>query len=77
MDDAEYQQKCTERYALLAYLNRVRDAVARIPEGLTEEQVRKPGVPSGTTRDQVVAAYARQAGHADILREQIDGVTGL
>jgi uncharacterized damage-inducible protein DinB len=159
-DDAGYHQKYTERYVLLAYLNKVRDAVVRIPEGLTEQQVRRAGVPSGTsllglvqhltgveehwfqrvflgeqlvadksmevqtgvTRVQVVAAYrracarsdeivrscpdlstraaipnpgeeqrdslrvilghmieetARHAGHADILREQIDGVTGL
>lgn len=158
-DDAGYDRKYTERYVLLAYLNLVRDAVVRISDGLTDEQLRKPGVPSGTnllgliqhltgveqhwfqrvflgeplvadksmtvpagvTSDQVVAGYrracarsdeivracpdlstraaipnpgeeqrdslrvilghlieetARHAGHADILREQIDGVTG-
>ena len=145
---------------LLHYLNKMRDAVVRTSEGLTDEQQRAPGVASGTnllglvrhligveehwfrrvflgedrdtddsmdvpdavTRDEVVAAYreacarsdeivracpdlstmakianpgedrrvslrrivahmieetARHAGHADILREQIDGATDL
>jgi uncharacterized damage-inducible protein DinB len=158
-DDAGYHRKYTECYVLLAYLNKMRDAVIRVSEGLTEQQVRRPGVPSGTnllglvhhltgveehwfqrvflgeqvvadksmqvpagvTREQAVAAYrqacarsdeivrscadlstraavpnpgeeqrdslrvilghmieetARHAGHADILREQIDGLTG-
>jgi uncharacterized damage-inducible protein DinB len=160
MNDETYDQKYTEPFVLLGYLNKVRDAVVRVSEGLTEQQVREPGVPSGTsllgliqhltgveehwfqrvflgeqlvadksmavpagvTRDQVVAAYrracarsdeivhacadlstraaipnpgeeqrdslrvilghmveetARHAGHADILREQIDGATGF
>jgi uncharacterized damage-inducible protein DinB len=150
----------SEGDVLLAYLNHLRDTVVRVSEGLTDEQLRAPGVPSGTnllglvhhltgvevhwfervflgqevttdksmeapaamTRDEVVAAYrracarsdsivgdrpdlatlaaipnpgedtrdslrsilvhvieetARHAGHADILREQIDGATGL
>ena len=158
-DDAGYHRKYTEGYVLLAYLNKMRDAVVRVSDGLTEQQVRQPGVSSGTnllglvhhltgveehwfqrvflgeqvvadksmqvpaavTREQVVTAYrracarsdeivrscpdlstraaipnpgeeqrdslrvilghmieetARHAGHADILREQIDGVTG-
>ena len=32
----------------LAYLNKMRHAVVRTSEGLTEEQQRTPGVPSGT-----------------------------
>jgi uncharacterized damage-inducible protein DinB len=150
----------SERDVLLHYLNKMRDAVVRTSEGLTDEQVRTPGVPSGTnllgliqhltgveehwfqrvflgddrdtedsmdvpadaTHDDVVAAYreacarsddivracpdlstmaavvnpgevekdslrrivahmieetARHAGHADILRERIDGATEL
>jgi uncharacterized damage-inducible protein DinB len=150
----------SERDVLLHYLNKMRYAVVRTSEGLTGEQQRAPGVPSGTnllglvlhltwveehwfqrvfldegpgsddsmdvpldaTRDDVVAAYreacarsdeivracpdlstmaktvnpgedeldslrrivahmieetARHAGHADILREQIDGATQL
>jgi uncharacterized damage-inducible protein DinB len=150
----------SERDVLLYYLNKMRDAVVRRSEGLTDEEQRTPGVPSGTnllglirhltwveehwfrgvflgevpdlddfmdapvgaTRDDVVAAYreacarsdeivhacpdlstmaeianpgedekdslrrivahmieetARHAGHADILREQIDGATDL
>jgi uncharacterized damage-inducible protein DinB len=150
----------SEREVLLFFLNRVRDAVVRASGGLTDEQARRAGVPSGTnllglirhltaveehwflrvflgedrrtemsmdvpaeaTPDEVVSAYqracirsdeivrtssglsamartanpgedrvaslrrivvhmieetARHAGHADILREQIDGATGL
>jgi uncharacterized damage-inducible protein DinB len=37
-----------EREALLFFLDRVRDAVVRASEGLTEDQQRTPGVPSGT-----------------------------
>jgi uncharacterized damage-inducible protein DinB len=151
-----------EPEALLRYLDRVREAVIRASEGVTDAQQRAAGVPSGTnllgliqhltwveehwyqrvflgqdpgtspddpmdvlagvTRAQVVAAYreayarsneivracpdlstmskipnpgeestvslrritahmleetARHAGHADILREQIDGATDL
>lgn len=149
-----------EADALLFFLNRVRDAVVRASEGLTDEQQRIPGVASGTnllgliqhltgieqhwfvriflgqdcdiedsmcvpdqvTRAQVVDAYrracsrsddivraapdltvlaqvtgsgserpvslrrivahmieetGRHAGHADILRERIDGTTSL
>lgn len=159
-DDADYGLEYTERYVLLGYLNKMRHAIVRTSEGLAEEQLRKAGVPSGTsllgliqhltgveehwfqrvflgerlvadksmevpagvTRDQLVTAYrqacarsdeivracpdlstraaipnpgeqqrdslrvilghmieetARHAGHADILREQIDGATGL
>lgn len=150
----------SERDVLLHYLNKMRDAVVRTSEGLSDEQQRTPGVPSGTnllglirhltwveehwfqgvflggqvgigdsmdsprdvTRDEIVTAYrkacaqsdeivrgcpdlstmaeivnpgedrrvslrrivahmieetARHAGHADILREQIDGATDL
>lgn len=150
----------TESAVLLFFLNRVRDSVVHASAGLTDEQQRRPGVPSGTSllgliqhltaaerhwfqrvflgqgfptdwsmevpsvvsRDELVAAYrhacvrsdeivlacpdlstmakdvnpgeerrsslrrivahmieetARHAGHADILRERIDGATGL
>jgi uncharacterized damage-inducible protein DinB len=150
----------SERDVLLHYLNKTRDAVVRMSESLTDEQLRTPGVPSGTnllgliqhltgveehwfrrvflgedivcdmsmdvpasvTRTEVANAYreacarsdeivrvcpdlstlsaianpgedqqdslrvivahmieetARHAGHADILRELIDGATGL
>lgn len=148
----------SEREVLLFFLNRVRDATVRASTGLTDQQLRDAGVPSGTSLlglvkhltaveehwfqtvflgrsgsvdmsmdlppdaigDQLVAAYrracrrsdeivraspslskmaqvanpgedhpvslrrvvvhmieetARHAGHADILREQIDGLT--
>lgn len=150
----------SESDVLLFFLNRVRGAVVRASAGLTSEQQRMPGVPSGTSllglirhltaveehwfqrvflgedrstdmsmdvpaganREEVTAAYrracarsdefagacpslstlartvnpgedrvvslrrilahmieetARHAGHADILRERIDGATGL
>jgi hypothetical protein len=37
-----------ERDSLLFFLNRVRDAVVRTSEGLTDKEQRIPGVPSGT-----------------------------
>lgn len=37
-----------ERVALLFFLNRLRDAVIRTSEGLSEDQQRAGGVPSGT-----------------------------
>jgi uncharacterized damage-inducible protein DinB len=157
-DDTAANWMVSERDVLVRYLNKNRDAVVRASEGLTDEQQRAPGVPSGTnllglvrhltaveqhwfrlvflgeqldlddsmavpadaTRDDIVAAYreacarsdeivracpdlatlaqvenpgedeldplrvivahmieetARHAGQADILREQIDGVT--
>jgi uncharacterized damage-inducible protein DinB len=151
----------SEAEVLLAYLNKMRDAVVRMSEGLADDRLRAAGVPSGTnllgliqhltgvevhwfqrvflgedgeinksmtvpagvSSDDIVAAYrqacessdeivrgctdlstlavgvnpgqedlkvslrsivthmieetARHAGHADILREQIDGATGL
>jgi uncharacterized damage-inducible protein DinB len=150
----------SEHDVLLFFLNKMRKAVVRTSEGLTDDQLRTAGVPSGTnllglvqhltamevhwfrrvflgedvevddsmdvpvavTGDQVVAAYrqecvrsdeivracpdlstiaaianpgehrrvslrrltahmieetGRHAGHGDILREQIDGATGL
>jgi hypothetical protein len=130
MGESGYDLVGSERDVLLAYLNKMRNAVVRTSEGVTDYQVRRPGVPSGTkmsvpadaSRDDVVAAYrtacargdeivracpdmstmaaianpgeeqkdslrsivahmieetARHAGHADILREQVDGATGL
>lgn len=154
------QEGRSEADTLLAYLNAMRRAVVRDCGGLDDEQLRRPGVPSGTSllgivhhltgveqhwfrrvflgdgvaydksfapaadrsAAEVVAAYeavwaghdaivrdagdlsamaaavnpgedaldplrsivvhlveetARHAGHADILREQIDGATGL
>ena len=145
-DNTGYDWMRSERDVLLHYLNKMRDAVVRTSEGLTDEQQRTPGVPSGTnllgliqhltgveehwfqrvfldedrdtddsvdvpvdaTRDEIVRACpdlstmakianpgedqkdplrvivahmieetARHAGHADILREQIDGATDL
>lgn len=150
----------SEADVLLFFLNRVRDSIVRASSGLSDEQQRAPGVPSGTSllglikhltaveehwfqlvflggnlsvdmsmdvpagagRDELVAAYrkacartdeivracpdlstlartvnpgeqrivslrrilahmieetARHAGHADILRERIDGATDL
>ncbi|MFI5040244.1 MAG: DinB family protein [Acidimicrobiales bacterium] len=38
----------SERDVLLYYLDKMRDAVVRTSEGLTDKQQRTPGVPSGT-----------------------------
>jgi uncharacterized damage-inducible protein DinB len=160
-DNTGHELAESEREVLLYFLNKMRDAVVRTSERLTEKEQRAPGVPSGTNllgliqhltgyeehwfgrvflgedrdidtsmevpagaaREEVVAAYrqacarsdeivracpdlstlardtnpgqensqaslrrivvhmieetARHAGHADILREQIDGATEL
>jgi uncharacterized damage-inducible protein DinB len=159
-DDADRDLTESEADVLLFFLNRLRDAVVRDAAGLSDEQQRTPGVPSGTSLlglikhltevekhwfqrvffgadvsidmsmevpagaspDEVVAAYrqacarsdeivracpdlstlartmnpgdsrigtlrrilvhmveetGRHAGHADILRERIDGATDL
>jgi uncharacterized damage-inducible protein DinB len=47
-DDAGPDLVGSERDVLLYYLNKNRDAVVRSSEGLTDEQQRTPGVPSGT-----------------------------
>ena len=39
----------SERDVLLHYLNKNREAVVRTSEGLTDAQLRSPGVPSGTS----------------------------
>lgn len=38
----------SERDVLMRYLNKMRDAVVKTSESLTEQQLRVPGVPSGT-----------------------------
>jgi uncharacterized damage-inducible protein DinB len=38
----------SERDVLVHYMNKMRDAVVRTSEGLTDEQQRAPGTPSGT-----------------------------
>jgi Protein of unknown function (DUF664) len=47
-DSAGHDLVESERDVLLFFLNRVRDAVVRASAGLTGEQQRIPGVPSGT-----------------------------
>lgn len=39
----------SEQDVLVFYLNRMRDAVVRVSDGLTDEQQRAAGVPSGTS----------------------------
>jgi uncharacterized damage-inducible protein DinB len=47
-DAVELDLVGSERDVLINYLNKMRDAVVRTSEGLTDEQQRTPGVPSGT-----------------------------
>jgi hypothetical protein len=47
-DSTGHEPAESEREVLLFFLNKMRDAVVRISEGLTDDQVRMPGVPSGT-----------------------------
>jgi hypothetical protein len=55
-----------------AFLSFARECVLKKSDGLSEEQLRRVLVGSGTT----LLGLVHHAGHADILREQIDGVTG-
>lgn len=48
-DDADRQPAESEAEVLLFFLNRLRDAVVRDSAGLTDEQQRTAGVPSGTS----------------------------
>ncbi len=48
LDDTARHLVGSERDVLLHYLNKMRDAVVRTSEDLTDEQQRSPGVPSGT-----------------------------
>ena len=49
MGELTWQQLCdSERETLLRYLDKMRAAVIRATEGLDDEQLRRPGVPSGT-----------------------------
>jgi uncharacterized damage-inducible protein DinB len=48
IEDRRAEATATEIDELLFLLNRVRDAVIRTSEGLTDDEQRTPGVPSGT-----------------------------
>ena len=49
MGELTWQQVCdSERETLLRYLDKMRAAIIRATEGLDDEQLRRPGVPSGT-----------------------------
>jgi hypothetical protein len=66
----------------LAFLDFARESVLKKAEGLTDEQLRRVLVDSGTNLSlrwvlaHMTSETARHAGHADILREQLDGTTG-
>lgn len=47
-ESTDYDLVGSERDVLLAYLNKMRKAVVATTEGLSDEQLRTPGVPSGT-----------------------------
>lgn len=47
-DDRDTGSATDERDALLFFLDRLRDGLVRTSDGLSDEQLRAPGVPSGT-----------------------------
>lgn len=67
MSDERFAWMASEREELLHYLNVMRDAVVRVSEGL----------PLRAIVTHMIEETARHAGHADILRERIDGATAL
>ena len=49
MGERTWQQLCdSERETLLRYLDKMRAAIIRATDGLDDEELRRPGVPSGT-----------------------------
>ena len=76
-----------EKTCLHVALRRQRDAIVWKLDDVSEADARRPMVPSGTSWDgktvsmrwvllHMVEETARHAGHADIVRELIDGTTG-
>ncbi|HZE51638.1 MAG TPA: DUF664 domain-containing protein [Jatrophihabitantaceae bacterium] len=71
-----------EKESLQASLDRHRDIVLWKLDGLDDEQLRRPMVPSGTNLIGLVKHLAmiedtvRHSGHLDVVRELIDGGTG-
>jgi hypothetical protein len=61
---------------LHSYLRSARGALVWKLEGLGEYDIRRPLTPTGTNLLGLVK-HNRHAGHADILREQLDGAVGL
>jgi hypothetical protein len=85
----EEEVVCTagERELLEGFLEYHRHVVSGKLRGLSEQDARRPLVPSLTTpiglvkhaasvERNMIREHARHIGHADILREQIDGATG-
>jgi Protein of unknown function (DUF664) len=75
----------SEREALAAFLDKQRDILVRKIEGVTDEDARKTptasslsllGIPKHCALMHHIEEVARHAGHADIIRETIDGSTG-
>jgi uncharacterized damage-inducible protein DinB len=62
-DAVELDLVGSERDVLINYLNKMRDAVVRTSEGLTDEQQRAPGVPSGTNLLGIVQHLTATEGH--------------
>ena len=83
MGDGDGHLVESERDVLLFFLDRVRDAVVRASAGLAGKQQRLPrrALRDESARSDQASHRGRgalvRAGHADILRERIDGATGL
>ena len=68
-----------EREILEGFLDYHRTALSGKLRGLSEEDARHDQLGQVSLRFiyvNILAEYARHAGHADIIREQIDGATG-
>ena len=62
-----------EAELLQGFLDMQRDHVLGILEGLTDEQLRRPVLPSGWNCLGMIKETACHAGHLDAVRELIDG----
>ena len=57
-------------------MHRSRDALAEAMSGGGLEQTTPNGMSLRRPLADMIEEYARHTGHADLLREQVDGVTG-
>ena len=75
-DDVEQADAAADHATLLAEIEAARAAVAGLPLEHEFSTERRPVVSLRWVYLHMIEEYARHNGHADLLRERIDGVTG-
>jgi Protein of unknown function (DUF664) len=83
VDRPEPPDAAPERQMLDGWLDFQRATLARKCDGLTTGQLRERAVPPSNLSSlrwimiHMIEEYARPNGHADLLRERIDGTVGV